>query len=248
MGASHPTSGQATSDIQSLGTPLDTAVSTELGVGPTPPADIPLMSAATVFDNQPPPDARDRGALFSSTVVQQDAGLDMPTNWAQEDPLGSASRYGFPCSAPGSQRSSPTYQDWDLSLGLATWGGSPLRLVTGPQAVLGTDFPTTVVPSTSSPLLPPDVALLTLQDHPELLALLSLLPSKHDMHSVACDLKSVWRQDLQIVQAEVNTLQSIVQKLEEPHSSMQQLFTAAQETSSAKDSLQHNLITQLDDL
>lgn len=62
--------------------------------------------------------------------------------------------------------------------------------------------------SPSNHLLPPEVALWTLQGHPKLQALLSLLPSEHDMQTLTCKLKSTWRQDLQIVQTDFSTLQS----------------------------------------
>lgn len=59
-------------------------------------------------------------------------------------------------------------------------------------------------------LTPSDVALLTLQCHPERQALLSLLLSKKDMHVLTNDLKVTWRQDLHIVKSDISTLQERV--------------------------------------
>lgn len=125
---------------------------------------------------------------------------------------------------------------------------SPLRPVINPSAAPVTGASLTVDLSTSGHVLPPDVALLTFPGLSQLQALLPLLPSKHDMHTLACDLKTAWQQDLQIVQTEVNTLQTGVQKLEDAQSSMQRALTTVQASSSVRDSLHQDLISQLNDL
>lgn len=79
-------------------------------------------------------------------------------------------------------------------------------------------------------------------------ALLSLLPSKHDMQTLDCDLKSACRQDLQAVRTEVDTLHTREQKLQETQTSMQKLLSTVQSSSSARESLHQNLISQLDNL
>lgn len=98
--------------------------------------------------------------------------------------------------------------------------------------------------NTSTPLslLPTDVAIMALLDHLKLRALFSLLPSKQDMQTLACDLKLAWRQDLQVVQTDFTALQNKVQKLEESQASMQQLISSIQTSSSAWDSHQHTLM------
>lgn len=96
--------------------------------------------------------------------------------------------------------------------------------------------------TSSSSLLSPEVAMMTLQDHPELRALLSLLPSKQDMCTLASDFKSAWCQDLQ---TDVGELQQKVQRLEDSQASMQQLISSVQTSSSARDSLHHTLVAHM---
>lgn len=130
-------------------------------------------------------------------------------------------------------------QDWVSSPGSATWGTSSPSKVPSHQLSVGADH--TPPASTSSSLLSPEVAMLTLQDHPELRALLSLLPSKQHMCTLASDFKSAWRQDLQTVQTDVGELQQKVQRLEDSQASMQQLISSVQACSSIQDSLHHTL-------
>lgn len=99
----------------------------------------------------------------------------------------------------------------------------------------------------SSGLLPPAEALLKLQGHPELHALLSLLPSKQDMISLATELKTTWRQDLKVVQTDVSTLQSRMQALEDSQTSLQSQVSSIQSASATRDALHHSLISQMDD-
>lgn len=79
---------------------------------------------------------------------------------------------------------------WASRTGSSTWGTSLPCHVTHPQIPSSGECALAATPLS---LLPTEVAIMTLQDHPELWALLSLLPSKQDMHTLACDLKSAWR-------------------------------------------------------
>lgn len=96
-------------------------------------------------------------------------------------------------------------------------------------------------------LLPPEEAILTLQGHPELRALLSLLPSKQDMLSLTTELKTVWSQDLKTVQTDVTALQTRMQVLEDSQASLKSLASSIQTASAKRDELHHPLINQMDD-
>lgn len=140
-------------------------------------------------------------------------------------------------------------QDWASSQGSATWDTSPSRCShTCPQ--FSSDDRNTVHTGTltTHDLLPPDAALQTLQSHPELQALLSLLPSKQDMATLANDLKATWRQDLHVVKSDVAALQERVQKLEASQVSTQKLLSTLQASSVVQISRQQALAAQLDNL
>lgn len=81
-----------------------------------------------------------------------------------------------------------------------------------------------------------DVAFLTLQHQPELQALLSLLPSKQDMQTLANDLKTTYRQDLRVVKSDISA------------ASEQWLISVLQASSAAQSFQQKNLSAHLDDL
>lgn len=176
------------------------------------------------------------------------SSLNATDNWAQEDPRETASHCSSPDSIMGRQQSKSPNHNWDSDPGSASWGMSPSQCAARP--------PTALKPVASTPgalpafthLPPPEVALLALKGHPELQALLSLLPSKQDMHTLASELKTAWRQDLQTVQTEVDVLQTRVQKLEEIQTTMQQELDAAKSSSATGESLHCSLISQLDDL
>lgn len=84
---------------------------------------------------------------------------------------------------------------------------------------------TTVVPSGPPGMLPLDTALMTLQHHPGLQVLLSLLPSKQDMKELASKLNMAWRHDLYIVKSDLSALQNKVQSLEVSQASAHQKFS-----------------------
>lgn len=113
----------------------------------------------------------------------------MSENWVQEHCQEYISQHASPPLLSDSQSSLPLRQDWASSPGSATWNGSPLRTASISEAPSEVVNPSAIDFSASSHLLPPDVALLTLQGHPELQVLLSLLPSKHGMQTLACGLK-----------------------------------------------------------
>lgn len=138
-------------------------------------------------------------------------------------------------------------QDWTSSPCSVTWGPSLLHPTPHLQAPMGDDFALSAGPSSPFHLLPSEVAIMTLQGHPELRALLFLLKSKQDMLTLANDLKTAWRQDLQVVQTHVNTLQDLVQKVKYSEALMQHLISTVQATLTAWDSLHQTLVTQLDD-
>lgn len=213
---------------------------------PAEPAQVstPLLEAPILSSSATPL----RGLTPSSARPAHETPHNLSENWAQEHQQGYSSQCASPLHVPGSQVSLPAHQDWASSPGSATWGVSPPRTATISGTPPRVDNPSAADPSASNHLLPPEVALLALQGHPELRALLSLLPSKHDMQTLACDLKSAWQHDLQAVQSEVDTIHARVQKLEENQSSMQQLLTTVQRSTSTRESLHQSLISQLDDL
>lgn len=71
---------------------------------------------------------------------------------------------------------------------------------------MGTDHAHRTTSVSPTGLLPPDKAIMALQSNPELHALLSLLPSEQDMFTLASDLKTALRQDLQVVQSDGTAL------------------------------------------
>lgn len=129
----------------------------------------------------------------------------------------------------------------------SAWGLSPTRATICLPLASG-DFKGTISTSGPPPLLPLDVALVTLQRHPELQALLSLLPSKQDMQLLANDLKAAWWQDLRMAKSDILDLQDRVQKLETSHPSVQHLLSDLQASSTAKAMHQQHLDVHLDDL
>ncbi|XP_056425770.1 uncharacterized protein LOC130367379 [Hyla sarda] len=103
------------------------------------------------------------------------------------------------------------------------------------------------VPPPTFPLTP-EMALSTLQGHPELQALLTLIPTKADLATLATDLKLAWNRDLEPVKAEVSNLHKKVQRLEDFCSTTTTHLQKLQEATEKLTLQQIHTIDHLDDL
>lgn len=159
--------------------------------------------AQLVSETSRPYDPSSGHTMRGSTTQDFLSTLDKSGNWAPEGPYDIPSSQIASRQMPVSHTPPHLQLDWTSSPGSAIWRKSPpdssQNLRTPPSA----DRTSTLHTPAPLNLLPPDVAIMTLKDHPELRALLSLLPSKQGMRTLASDLKSAWQQDLQVVQTDV---------------------------------------------
>ncbi|XP_056403194.1 transmembrane protein 260 isoform X4 [Hyla sarda] len=100
----------------------------------------------------------------------------------------------------------------------------------------------------SSTLPPPAQAVALLKGHPELQALLALLPTKNDLSALALDLKHAWRQDLHPVQQDVSDLQERVAALETFQATALDTIRGLQSSLSTQSSTQLAMADHLDDV
>lgn len=174
--------------------------------------------------------------------------LNDSDHWATEDPRGCPSPRLTPPSFQQGREVSPAHaSSWTSSPGASHWTLNPPHRPSQPESVMESpELPVAPVSSSAS-LIPPEEALLALQGHPELQALLSLLPSKQDMLTLATEMRASWQRDLHVVQTDVSTLQARVQTMEDSHASLQSQVSSLQQASATRDALHRSLITQMDD-
>lgn len=171
-------------------------------------------------------------------------------HWAAEDPLDPQSPHPTSPSFQQGKELSPARirtPSWTSSPGASSWIVNPSQRLPQPEVVTVLPVQPAVPMPRSASLIPPEEAHLVLQGHPELQALLSLLPSKQDMQILATELKASWQQDLQVVQTDISTLQDRMQTMEDSHASLQTQVASIQSASATRDVLHRSLITQLDD-